>query len=549
MGGRQWMPAWSRNREAQSQCSALEPQKQSAVNVREDAALELMVFLTPWAAKGVVPVSLSVLRWIALCGFNHPNRNLTIASIFREGGSTLKCLRILTVFVVTLGMLVLGRLAVAEPHQDRCVILVSVDGLANFYLDEPKSDMPVMRRLAASGARAEAGMICSFPTVTWPSHTTLATGATPARHGVVGNSYFDRATGKTVPLILDRVLNKEQTVLLPTIYDAAHRAGLKTAAVCWPASREAKSLDWTVPDMFEADAWPKYGTASWLEELRREGWPVDKQNAWCGMTGGGVLRDWLYTRMVRQLLQKHQPNLILLHLVEPDHVQHAHLPRSAEAYWVASYADDRVRDLVEAISASPLAGKTTLFVVGDHGFFPVHYDIRPNVILRRMGLIRGSGNAEKRAAWCMAEGGACAVYIVDRERREQIAKQLRAELGKLEGVEAVIETQDFAQIGQPTFEQNPRGADLWLAAKSGYAFSEASDGDQPVVKRKTPTGTHGYLPDHPDMVAACVVHGPGIKAGTKLGKIRAIDIAPTIARILGIELPTAEGRPLEPLVW
>ena len=454
----------------------------------------------------------------------------------------------LVLVLLALVALVSGRQSLGEPRRDRCVIVASVDGLANFYLDEPKSDMPVMRRLAASGARAEGGMICSFPTVTWPSHTTLATGATPARHGVVGNSYFDRATGKTVPLILDRVLNKEQTVQVPTIYDAAHQAGLKTAAVCWPASREAQSLDWTVPDMFEADAWPKYGTSSWLEELRREGWPVDHQNAWCKMAGGGVLRDWLYTRMVRQLLQKHQPNLILLHLVEPDHVQHAHGPRSAEAYWVASHADDRVRDLVEAIAASPLAGKTTLFVVGDHGFFPVYYEIRPNVVLRKMGLIAGSDAAERRTAYCMAEGGACAVYIVDPNRREQIAKQLRDELARLEGVEAVVEPQDFVRIGQPTPEQNPRAADLWLAAKSGYAFSEASDGDSPVLKRKTPSGTHGYLPDQPDMVAACVVHGPGIKPGTRLGKIRAIDIAPTIARILGIELPSAEGKPLEKLV-
>ena len=215
------------------------------------------------------------------------------------------------------------RPASAEPHKDRCVIMVTIDGLANFYLDDRRSDVPVMRKLAAQGARAEGGMIAAFPTVTWPTHTTLATGTSPSRHGVVGNSYFDRATSKSVPLILDRILNKDQTVQTPTIYDAAHQAGLKTAAVCWPASREAKSLDWTVPDMFEADAWPKYGTQSWLDELRQAGWPVDKQNAWCNMPGGGVPRDWLYTRMVRHVLQKHTPNLILLHLVEPDRASRA----------------------------------------------------------------------------------------------------------------------------------------------------------------------------------------------------------------------------------
>jgi len=438
--------------------------------------------------------------------------------------------------------------AVAEPHKDRCVIMVTIDGLANFYIDDPKSDVPVMRKLAAQGARAEGGVIAAFPTVTWPTHTTLATGAAPARHGVVGNSYFDRATGKSVPLILDRVLNKDQTVQIPTIYDAAHQAGLKTAAVCWPASREAKSLDWTVPDMFEAEAWPNYGTQPWLTELRQAGLPVDKQNAWCSMPGGGVPRDWLYTRMVRQVLQKHAPNLILLHLVEPDHVQHAHGPRSAEAYWIASYADDRIRDLVEAIETSPMAGKTTLFVLSDHGFFPVSYEIRPNVVLRKLGLIQGSDKAEKRAAYCTAEGGACAVYIMDQDGRDRIAQQLRTELGKLEGVQSVFDISEFAQIGQPTPQQNSRGADLWLAAKCDYAFSEASSGDLTTIKRPKLSGTHGYLPDQPDMLSLCIVSGPGLKAGTRLGKIRAIDIAPTVARILGIELPSADGKPLEKLL-
>lgn len=438
--------------------------------------------------------------------------------------------------------------AQAAPHPDRCVILVTIDGLANFYLDDPRSDVPVIRKLAAQGARAEQGMIAAFPTVTWPTHTTLATGANPARHGVVGNNYFDRATAKNVPLILDRILGKDEAVQCPTIYDAAHAAGLKTAAVCWPASRGAKSLDWTVPDMFEADAWPKYGTQSWLEEMRQAGLPVDKQNAWCTMPGGGVPRDWLYARMMRHALQHHSPNLALLHLVEPDHVEHAHGPRSDEAYWVASHADDRIRDLVEAIETSPMAGKTTLFVLSDHGFFPVTSELRPNVVLRKLGLIEGTGDAEKRTAFCMAEGGACGVYIRDDARRAEIAQQLRAELAKVEGVEKVFDSSQFAEIGQPALPQNPRAADLWIAAKFGYAFSESSAGDAATIKKDKVTGTHGFLPDHPDMLATCVVSGPGIKPGTKLGKIRAIDIAPTVASILGIELPSAEGKPIAALV-
>jgi predicted AlkP superfamily pyrophosphatase or phosphodiesterase len=264
----------------------------------------------------------------------------------REEPTMEKIGRWMTILVATMmaATLPAERLS-AEPQRDRCVILVSVDGLANFYLDDPRSDMPTIRKLAREGARARGGMVCSFPTVTWPNHTTLATGATPARHGVIGNSYLDRATGKPVSLLPDPLFDKDQIVKVPTVYDAVHEAGLKTAGIIWPASRNARTFNWTVPDMFGDDAWPRFGTQSWLAELRVAGLPIERQGPWVREKSGGVQRDWLYVRMARQLLEKHDPNLILIHLVEPDHVQHAHGPRSPEAFWCVSYADDRVRDL------------------------------------------------------------------------------------------------------------------------------------------------------------------------------------------------------------
>jgi predicted AlkP superfamily pyrophosphatase or phosphodiesterase len=436
---------------------------------------------------------------------------------------------------------VAAQAAQAAPQPDRCVVLVSIDGLANFYLDDPKADMPTIRRLAREGARAR-GMICTFPTVTWPSHTTMATGVTPARHGVIGNSYLDRRTGKAVTLLCDPVYDKDQVVKWPTIYDVARAAGLKTAAICWPATRNARTLDWTVPDMF-GDAWQRWGTKSWLAELRVAGLPVDSQGPWCTQPTGGAERDWLYTRMAAQVLRKHLPNLLLVHLVEMDHVEHRSGPRSPDAYWCASYSDDRVRDLVEAIEHSPLAGKTTLMVCSDHGFFPVRNNIQPNVVLRKLGLIVMSGSQiGKKSAYCLSQGGACMVYVLDDARREEITEQLARELAAVEGVETVLGPERFAKLGQPTRDQDPRAADLWLAAKRDYAFADSPVGDKVVTRLTSLVGTHGYLPDQPDMLATCVVWGAGIKPGVDLGKIRETEIAPMIARLLGLELPAAKSQ-------
>jgi predicted AlkP superfamily pyrophosphatase or phosphodiesterase len=97
-------------------------------------------------------------------------------------------------------------------NKDHHVILISIDGWAHQYFDDPKCHMPAVKALAAKGVRAKR-MECSFPTVTWTNHTTLVTGVHPAKHGVLANEYFDRAERKRVPLIPDPLFNKEEIVI------------------------------------------------------------------------------------------------------------------------------------------------------------------------------------------------------------------------------------------------------------------------------------------------------------------------------------------------
>ncbi len=433
----------------------------------------------------------------------------------------------------------------AEPFDDRCVVLISVDGLAGFYLDDPQAELPTIRQLAEEGARAE-GLVCSFPTVTWPNHTTLVTGTTPATHGVIGNNYLDRASVEKIPFIPDPLFDKDEIVLTPTIYDVAHNAGLVTAGIIWPATRNARTLDWTVPDMGGDDAWPQYGTPHWMEELRADGIPVDRHGTWVREAAGGVQRDWLYTRLAAHLFENHPPNLIIIHLVEVDHVQHKFGPRTPEAYWSVSFADDRVRDIVEAARRSPFGDKTTFVVASDHGFFPIVTDIRPNVLLSQAGYITtDEDNATTKSAWCVAQGGGCMVYVLDDERRDEIVADLATRMAAVDGVQAVFTSDQFGELGQSTPEADPRAPDLWLAAESGYSFTDSDAGEEVLVARETPGGTHGYLPNQPNMWGTLVISGYGVRAGQDLGLVPNINVAPTIAELLGVEMPTAEGEMIE----
>lgn len=436
----------------------------------------------------------------------------------------------------------------AAPRADRHVILISVDGLASYYFDDPRAHMPTIRRLAAEGARARR-MKCSFPSVTWPNHTTLVTGVEPGRHGVIANNYYDRATKKAVPFIPDPLFDKDEIVKVPTIYDVAHQAGLKTAGVIWPASRNAKTLDWTVPDVFDQQIFESASTPSLLAELRAKGIPYDKQMEWCKAGNAGKpQRDWMYTRMSEHILTTHRPNVLLLHLVTVDSFEHATGRNTPEAYWACNDSDNRVREVVEAVEAAGLRDRTTFIVTADHGFITYTNEIKPNVTLRKLGLLKTAGaRAVEERAYCLTQGGAAMIYVIDQANRAAILRDLKPKLAALPGVEAVIEAKDFATVGQLAPDQDPRSPDLYLSAADGYAFSGTATGEE-EVSGTTPKGTHGYLTTHPLMYAGFVASGAGIRKGVVVDEITNLDVAPTMAALLGLTMKNVDGRVLQEIL-
>lgn len=431
-----------------------------------------------------------------------------------------------------------------EPPGERIVVLISVDGLAHFYLDDPKAEIPTIREVAAEGARA-ADMKCSMPTVTWPNHTTLVTGVNPRRHRVVGNSFYDPAKGVVVPLLPDPLLDKDEIVKVPTVYDVAKGAGLKTAAVIWPASRGARTLDWTVPDVSTDALFQQYGTPSLFPGFREAGIPYEKQGGWW-KSGDGQSRDRMYTQMLNYIIRQHRPNLALLHLVEVDHVEHAHGPRSPEAYAAVKFADERVREVWDELKMD-FPGKATLIVTSDHGFFPYQQSIQPNVVLRSAGLVATDGKNKVIGGGVkvVGQGGSCFLYILDERRRDAITAQIVDLFKDLEGIDLVITPKDYAKYGMADPKADSRMADLVLSAKSGYSFADSLILGLPVTpKLPDVKGTHGYDPGQPDLHATFVAWGAGIRPQARTGSITNLDVAPTIASLLGLSMPNPDGHVL-----
>lgn len=440
----------------------------------------------------------------------------------------------------------LAALPAAEPRPVKVehVVLISVDGLAASYLDDPRADLPTLRMLRRRGAAA-AGMLTTFPSVTWPAHVSLVTGTTPRKHGVIGNAVLDRKTQKTVTYIGDPERTKDQAIRVPTLYDVAHAAGLKSASVIWPCSNGANTLDWVIPDSNRAELHARYTTPGFARELAAAGIDIAPLGAWGWGKQYSTPRDELYSRVTRHLLARHRPNLVLLHYITPDGVEHAYGPHTPEAYQAVAESDRRVKEIWDALQQPPLAGRSALFVVSDHGFAPYEKLIQPNVLFHELGLLEvdAKGKPGRRSAWCVSQGGSAFVYLLEEERKAELLPRVRTALAKLEGVQSVLGPEEFTKLGLPHPDANPEMAQLVLTTGPGYSFSDAATG-QVVTSAGGHKGTHGHLPAPAYMHATFLAAGAGIKPGVTLKTIHNTDVAPTIGRLLGLQLPQAEGRVL-----
>ena len=421
------------------------------------------------------------------------------------------------------------------------VLLISIDGLAHFYWNDPAARMPVLRGLAERGAVAD-GMATVFVSTTWPSHVSLVTGVSPRTHGVVSNHILNRATAGDEDLTGDPVYDAADLVQAPTIYDRAHAAGLRTAAIDWPATRRAASLDFNLPffknqGIFEAHTAP----AVW-KELATLGYPIERQGEWAELPRR-FLKDAMVADLAIDVLRRHAPDVLLVHFLCADSHQHLYGPRSPEAYWAIAYIDGLVGRVLAALGADGL-DRTSVVVVSDHGFLPVTREIRPNVRLRRRGVLRldAAGTLAHAQARFVMNHGAGWVYALDGDRA-RLARDLRPELAALEGVSAVWTPDEYAALGLPTPDENPRAGDLLLEAAPGFMLSDEMRGDDehgPPRHR----GTHGQRPVHPDNRALFVAAGRGVKRGERLGPITSRDVAPTLATLLDLAPAPAEGRTL-----
>ncbi|HEY2433514.1 MAG TPA: ectonucleotide pyrophosphatase/phosphodiesterase [Vicinamibacterales bacterium] len=421
-------------------------------------------------------------------------------------------------------------LVVQAPPVDRHVVVISIDGLAAYALADPAIPLPTLRALARDGVMAEA-MIPVNPTVTWPNHTTLVTGVPPERHGLLYNGLPVRAAaGSTdAPVRIEAHVDKPQLVQAPTVYDAAHAAGLTTAEIDWVAIENAPTITWAFSEYSKPQA-------PLAREMVAAG-AITDLDLDLFARAPITFRDEIWTRAAEFLIAHHRPNLLLLHLLTTDSMQHQAGARSLGAQTAIALADARVARVVDAARQAGLLAQTTFVIVSDHGFKTFKQRVRANVVLKEKGL--GS------RAWAIAEGGTAMIYVTDSVDKAATITAVKAAFEGTAGVGTVLTPSEFAAAGFPSPDVQPRMAEVVVAAREGVAFVDGIDGPAiETVPAGANIGAHGYLNTDPDMRAVFIASGAGVRKGATLGVISNLDVAPTLAAWLGVSLPSATGRPL-----
>jgi predicted AlkP superfamily pyrophosphatase or phosphodiesterase len=394
-----------------------------------------------------------------------------------------------------LAILAIPFLFAAESH--RKLVVISIDGLDARFLSEPalRVKAPNLRRLMREGASAT--VIGVAPSETWPAHASLVTGVSPWQHGIQEN---------------DRPASALKTMAL---WDAATARGLKTATVYWPGTLGAK-IAFDLPELQEThkgnavlfDSIAQKSTPTGLTSLIEKKFPSFTKEIWT---------DSSAAQAATYLLDSENPDVLFVHFSEVDSEEH-------ETGALSIYSREALEnndDLVGQILAKVPRG-TIVAVVSDHGVENSNRSVRPKVMLRQAGQ---AGRVEVRDGLIGTSDASVATLF------RNLLKQ-----GRKSGLAREV----------PMAEVRARapGLSKWVAAFDTPPDFIANEEDHgPAVGPGTHTGAHKMWPNRPGYRSVFMVAGEGIRP-LKLGEIEMLQIAPTLADVVGVKLPAAKATSL-----
>ena len=410
------------------------------------------------------------------------------------------------------------------------LVIISLDSLGFRDINEHQKELPTLNKLVNSGTwvKEVKGI---YPTLTYPSHTTIITGQYPNVHGIVNNTKIQPERRSPDWFWYQKDIKS------PTLYDLARKQKLTTAAFLWPVTAGSK-INYNLAEIFPNRIWTNQVLVSLKASSPLFILEMDKKY---GKLRNGIKQpqlDDFITACATDTIKNKKPNLTLLHLVDMDSMRHRYGVRSDEAMQALQRLDNHVSQVIQATKDAGTFEDTNFVILGDHYQINVNKMIHLNTMFAKRGWLTAKPDQTFKKDWSvMAKTCDGSTYIYTKNFDQM--RRLRDLISGVEGVERIYSTQ----------EAIARGADpkctLMVEAKAGYYFTDESDRSQ-VVEKVLPEmmgdsdryqGVHGYAPEKPGYKTTIIFNGPMVKQNHTVDSANLVDEAPTFAKLLGLKFP------------
>ena len=352
----------------------------------------------------------------------------------------------------TTGVKPLCALQSSSHHKPQRTVVVMFDGFGLGYLAQ--SDVPTLRRWQRDGLYKQVqGMV---PAVTNANNSSICCGVFPREHGITGNSYLDRRTGR------EEYMETADLLLAPTLFEHAARHGVSSALI----SSKKKTISLLSRGTTIALT-PEEAPAEWVDKLGPAPAIYSRE-----------INYWTFRAAIDIL--KNRPEIQCLYVHTTDYPMHTWAPETPESKEHVKMIDTL---LGEASAAAPDAA---FLLTADHGMNHKTrgYDLDKTLAAAGVPIrISISAERDRYVKHHLGLGGASWIYLNHPDDRKRVTEAL----GALKGVESVFTREEAVS----KFDlYGPRIGDLCVFGDRDTVFGEM---EQPSRELPDTYRSHGSM--------------------------------------------------------
>jgi len=389
-----------------------------------------------------------------------------------------------------------------------------------------------------------------FPSMTRVATTSFATGQWPRAHGIVNNAFHMPGVVPGAPLDtsnfdhLSRLKAKEPVVTCESLGHALAAAGRRMGAVHCGSAGSSYLVNHDVA---------RHG--HWTFSVHGEGFTQTPEAVRQAVATHGPLPaqdvpklatlEYARRAFLDMALGDNAPDVALMWLPEPDTTWHQFGLGSQEAHQVMAAADAVFADVLEAVSAMP--GRTAVIAMSDHGQITTTHQTDITAEMQAVGL-PASHRPGPGHRLALTRGNMGEIRSLDGDMGLIHAAcdwlMARDDIGMVFARDDLVDTLAGSLPQSLVMHGHPRDPELFfLMRSSDDPDNWGLPGQGGLIAGVSPGGgMHGGLNRY-ELTTTLLVQAPDARHGTDASPVGLIDIAPTIAGLLGLVMQ-ADGTPL-----